>query len=243
MGPVEFKEMPQIIPNILFMFRILWTFECVNKWVVKENCRSRHNYNPLSWGPTITLPSSWAVATVTISLYKYFLIALPHSLLWIRRKVKRSTEGDIISLCPFPMSRAMRDVSYEIVMKLLFATHCVRMPNKWPADNISIMLITPENCSNNLVMILAPGQSSELNTDTRASDWSAQPNTGLWLADRVTKHTGRHLGQCQGWELLSVRWDDRSEETGASVRMCRPVTGHQAAATGTQITLMSFIKT
>ena len=61
----------------------------------------------------------------------------------------------------------MRDVSYEIVMKLLFATHCVRMLNKWPADNISIMLITPENCSNNLVMILAPGPSTELNTDTR----------------------------------------------------------------------------
>ena len=84
------------------------------------------------------------------------------------------------------MSRAMRDVSYEIVMKLLFATHCVRMPNKWPADNISIMLITPENCSNNLVMILAPGtpvchqySSCELNIDVQASDWSGSVDVGL----------------------------------------------------------------
>ena len=76
-------------------------------------------------------------------------------------------------------------------MKLLFATHCVRMLDKWPVEIISgIMLITPENCSNNLVMILAPGPSSELNTDIRASDWSARLNTGLLLADMVTKHTG-----------------------------------------------------
>ena len=86
-------------------------------------------------------------------------------------------------------------------MKLLFTTHCVRMVDKWPADNIT-MLITPENCSNNLVMILAPGQCILISwplighlSSMLASDWLTGSQNTL---------RRQHLGQCQGWELLSV---------------------------------------
>ena len=134
MASVEFKEMSQIIPNILFMFRFLlnvWT----NEWLKKT---ADHVIIIIYRASQliITLPSSWAVATVTtvtISLYKYFLIALlaPCD---TEKMVIRSTEGDIIArLCVLPV-RIVTDHEEMWVMKWLFATHCVRIVNKWPGE-------------------------------------------------------------------------------------------------------------
>ena len=65
-------------------------------------------------------------------------------------------------------------------MKLLCTTHCVRMVDKWPADNIISSSIWKKNCSNNLVMILAPNQCLWLVIPAPAD---------IWLTTWVTKHT------------------------------------------------------
>ena len=70
----------------------------------------------------------------------------------------------------------MREVSYEIVICHTLRENAGQVAS---GDNIRHIAHHSGNCSNNLVMILAPGPSSELNTDIRASDWSARLNTGL----------------------------------------------------------------